>query len=75
MRASGDMPDLSWLADAPVFIDSQQIGAFYEAVVGPAFRTVQLQVTASQTVLVTALPGRGRQPCPGRERRPGRKVN
>jgi len=42
-------PDLSWLADAPVFIDSQQIGAFYDAVVGPAFKTVQLQVTASQT--------------------------
>jgi WD40 repeat protein len=40
--------DLSWLADAPVFIDSRQIGAFYDAVVGPAFRTVQLQVIASQ---------------------------
>lgn len=48
MQASG-VPDLSWLADAPVFIDSQQIGAFYDAVVGPAFKTVQLQVTASQT--------------------------
>jgi hypothetical protein len=42
-------PDLSWLADAPVFVDSLQIGAFYDAVVGPAFKTVQLQVTASQT--------------------------
>jgi hypothetical protein len=42
-------PDLSWLADAPVFIDSHQISAFYDAVVGPAFKTVQLQVTASQT--------------------------
>ena len=48
MEASG-VPNLSWLADAPVFIDSQQIGAFYDAVVGPAFKTVQLQVTASQT--------------------------
>jgi hypothetical protein len=48
MRAGSGVPDLSWLADAPAFIDGQQIGAFYDAVVGPAFRTVQLQVTASQ---------------------------
>jgi hypothetical protein len=41
------MPDLSWLADSPVFIDGQQVGAFYDAVVGPAFRTIELQVTAS----------------------------
>jgi hypothetical protein len=41
------VPDLSWLADSPVFIDDQQVGAFYDAVVGPAFRTVGLQVTAS----------------------------
>lgn len=41
------MPDLSWLADSPVFIDGQQGGAFYDAVVGPAFRAVELQVTAS----------------------------
>jgi hypothetical protein len=40
------MPDLSWLADSPVFIDGQQVGAFYDAVVGPAFRAVELQVTA-----------------------------
>jgi hypothetical protein len=32
-------PDLSWLADSPMFIDGQQIGAFYDAVVGPAFRS------------------------------------
>jgi hypothetical protein len=43
------VPDLSWLADSPVFIDSQQVGAFYDAVVGPAFRTVELQVSASHT--------------------------
>jgi hypothetical protein len=30
-----------------VFIDGQQVGAFYDAVVGPAFRAVELQVTAS----------------------------
>lgn len=42
-------PDLSWLADSPMFIDSQQIGAFYDAVVGPAFRTVELQISAERT--------------------------
>ena len=41
------VPDLSWLADSPVFIDAQQVGAFYDAVVGPAFGTVELQVSAS----------------------------
>jgi hypothetical protein len=41
------VPDFSWLADSPVFIDAQQVGAFYDAVVGPAFRTVELQVSAS----------------------------
>jgi hypothetical protein len=46
---TGNDLDLSWLADAPVFIDSQQVGAFYDAVVGPAFRTIQLQVSAGQT--------------------------
>jgi hypothetical protein len=30
-------------------MDSQQISVFYDAVVGPAFRTVELQVSASQT--------------------------
>ena len=49
MPVSDSVPDLSWLADSPVFIDGQQIGAFYDAVVGPAFRTVELQVSASQT--------------------------
>lgn len=44
----GNDLDLSWLADAPVFIDSQQVGAFYDAVVGPAFKTVQLQVSAGR---------------------------
>ena len=49
MPVSDSVPDLSWLADAPIFIDSKQIGVFYDAVVGPAFRTVELQVTATQT--------------------------
>jgi hypothetical protein len=44
-----NVPDLSWLADSPVFIDSRQVGAFYDAVVGPAFRTVELQVSAGQS--------------------------
>jgi hypothetical protein len=46
---SGSMPDLSWLADSPIFIDSQQINAFYDAVVGPAFRTVEVQISAGRT--------------------------
>jgi hypothetical protein len=46
--ATDSVPDLSWLADSPLFIDSRQVGAFYDAVVGPAFRTVELQVSAGQ---------------------------
>jgi hypothetical protein len=49
MSANGREPDLSWLADAPVFIDGQQIGAFYDAVVGREFRAVQLHLSAGQT--------------------------
>ena len=49
MPVSDSVPHLSWLADAPLFIDSQLIGAFYDAVVGPAFRTVELQITAGRT--------------------------
>jgi hypothetical protein len=49
MSASNSAPDLSWLADSPMFIDGQQIGAFYDAVVGPAFRTVELQISAGRT--------------------------
>jgi hypothetical protein len=53
-RGAFDMPDsdtgpepswLPWLADSPLFIDGQQVGAFYDAVVRPAFRTVQLQIS------------------------------
>ena len=49
MHVTESEPDLSWLADSPVFIDGRQAGAFYDAVVGPAFRTVELQVLANQT--------------------------
>jgi hypothetical protein len=48
-QISNGEPDLSWLADAPMFIDGQQIDAFYDAVVGPAFRTVELQISATRT--------------------------
>ena len=48
MPATDSVPDLSWLADSPLFIDSRQVGAFYDAVVGPAFRTVELQVSAGK---------------------------
>jgi len=46
MPVNNSEPDVSWMADAPVFIDGQQIGAFYDAVVGREFRTVQLQLSA-----------------------------
>jgi hypothetical protein len=36
---------LGWLADAPMFIDGHQVGAFYDAVVRPVFRPVELQLT------------------------------
>jgi hypothetical protein len=39
---------LSWLADAPMFIDDQQVGDFYDAVVGPAFRTAELQISKNR---------------------------
>lgn len=48
MPVNGNEPDLSWLADAPVFIDGRQIGAFYDAVVGRKFKPVQLQLSAGQ---------------------------
>jgi hypothetical protein len=49
MPAEDHTPDFSWLADSPMFIDSQQIGTFYDAVVGPAFKTVELQISAEKT--------------------------
>jgi len=49
VSTSDRIPDLSWLADSPIFIDGEQISAFYDAVVGPAFRTVELQISAGQT--------------------------
>jgi hypothetical protein len=36
---------LAWLADAPMFIDGQQVGEFYDAVVRPVFRPLELQLT------------------------------
>jgi hypothetical protein len=49
MPVNGNEPELSWQADAPVFIDGQQIGAFYDAIVGREFKAVQLQLSAGQT--------------------------
>lgn len=49
MPVSDSVSVLSWLADAPMFIDKQQIDAFYDAVVGPAFRTVQVELSAGQS--------------------------
>lgn len=43
-----DWMGIPWLADAPMFIDAAQVGSFYDAVVGPEFRTVQLQVSAER---------------------------
>lgn len=39
---------LSWLADAPMFIDNRQVAAFYDAVLRPAFRTVQWELSAER---------------------------
>jgi hypothetical protein len=35
---------LSWLADAPMFIDGKQVADFYDAVLRPSYKTVQLEV-------------------------------
>jgi hypothetical protein len=46
---SPSSPLLAWLADSPMFIDRDQVGAFYDAVVRPAFRPVQLQISKSRS--------------------------
>src|SRR5437870_12823371 len=33
--STGDITKLGWLADAPLFIDTEQVAAFYDAVVRP----------------------------------------
>jgi hypothetical protein len=48
--AGRDWGRLSWLADAPMFIDAAQVGSFYDAVIGPEFRTVQVQVSAERSI-------------------------
>lgn len=35
---------LPWLADAPMFIDGKQVADFYDAVLRPSFKTVQLEL-------------------------------
>src|ERR1700733_10424699 len=49
MPVNNSEPDLSWLADAPAFIDGERIGAFYDAVLGREFRAVELRLSAGQT--------------------------
>jgi hypothetical protein len=49
MPIIGSEPDLSWLADAPLFIDGRQIGTFYDALVPREYKAVQLQLSAGQT--------------------------
>jgi hypothetical protein len=44
---------LPWLADAPLFIDGQQVGVFYDAVLRPAFRTIQLEIAHDRTEALT----------------------
>jgi hypothetical protein len=40
---------LAWLADAPLFVDSHQVGVFYDAVLRPRYRTVQLELAHDRT--------------------------
>jgi hypothetical protein len=35
---------LAWLADAPMFIDGPQVSAFYDAVLRPRYKTIQLEL-------------------------------
>ncbi|MHB8438218.1 MAG: hypothetical protein ACYDD4_03540 [Acidimicrobiales bacterium] len=42
---------LAWLADAPLFVDNTQVAVFYDAVLRPRYRTVQLEFAHDQTVL------------------------
>jgi hypothetical protein len=52
MSENDNGPDpswLPWLADSPMFIDGPQVGAFYDAVVRPAFRTVRLEISSERS--------------------------
>lgn len=48
MPVSRSEPYLSWLADAPVFIDGPQIGTIYDALVPREYKAVQLELSAGQ---------------------------
>jgi hypothetical protein len=39
-----EIPWLPWLADAPMFIDGKQVADFYDAVLRPSYKTVQLEL-------------------------------
>ena len=49
-----DITKLGWLADAPLFIDTQQVAAFYDAVVRPEAEekkiTLSLKSLESSTI-------------------------
>lgn len=47
--ANDDATWLPWLADAPMFIDGLQVASFYDAVLRPSFRTVQLELSAERS--------------------------
>lgn len=42
MTNPADGPQLGWLADAPLFIDAEQVDRFYDAVVRPQSRVVEM---------------------------------
>ena len=44
-----EYPWLPWLADAPLFLDGPQTGVFYDAVLRPAYRTVEMEVAHDRT--------------------------
>jgi hypothetical protein len=45
---SAGFPVLAWLADVPLFIDRPRVASFYDAVLRPAARPVQLRIAASR---------------------------
>jgi hypothetical protein len=39
-----EAPWLPWLADAPMFVDGKQVADFYDAVLRPSYKTIQLEL-------------------------------
>ena len=40
--------NMAWLADAPLFIDSEQVASFYDAVVRPEYETKAITLSLKQ---------------------------